>query len=834
MKLKEVTLNKLKRHIPHTKFARAYQKLMTSEKDSLLSFEDKFILLKLAIIFCNFGDKHLKKLGYRIILRYSNLSNDYIPLYDIAMANDHISVAKFIEINYLNKEKIENSFNCIFLSAYKENFKYGEIYLSAGQKDIIEFAEETSGNFAIVAPTSYGKTDIIISLIKKNISKKVCIVVPTKALLSQTRKRIMGNEDLAKQINRIIVHQDMYKGNEKNFVAVLTQERLLRLLEENEKLGLDLILVDEAHNLLYGEARDVLLAQVLMLSKKRNSRVEFQFFTPFLVDVNSLKIPYMKYEIEEKKVEENIKVERYYYCEKKNRYRLYLYDQFIDEPLNIEGPLFDDDISFIMHHKGVKNIVYLNRTRDLETAALDLASQNGSLNGINKEVEELCKDISSYLHEDYNLLKCIKGGVVYHHGSMPDIIRLYAEDIFTKMHEFKFIVTSSTLLEGVNIPAEKMFVLNCSIGTRYLSSSQFRNLAGRVCRFKDVFKENFGNLKMLEPDIYVVGGIFARKGVNIKNFLKHRVKDDKKISDKIENVLLLDKEKNTAINEEKKEEIEKALEYLENIEPETTKTSKAKYAQSEIGKACFKNNVTEFDIIEKELNLQKLFETIDKNTKIDDLNNLLSTIAKLFITLIDFNESLTRENVSNLLRLENPKAQSFYAMLLSWRMSGSPYKMMIRKFLDHWDKVEDKIVYFGKKWGEIKRKESDFSPLFVDISRKPPAQRVNLAIVRIKEEQDFIDNVLIKYIEVLNDLGLLDKTFYEKIKYGSADPDTICLLKNGFSMDLAGRVTEEKYKQYVSIDVAEENVKINPDIISAMKEHGENKLIIFEVGYHLS
>ena len=42
----------------------------------------------------------------------------------------------------------------------------------------------------------------------------------------------------------------MYNGNDENIIAVLTQERLLRLLQNNPNLKFDLLVVDEAHNLL--------------------------------------------------------------------------------------------------------------------------------------------------------------------------------------------------------------------------------------------------------------------------------------------------------------------------------------------------------------------------------------------------------------------------------------------------------------------------------------------------------------------------------------------------------------------------------------------------------
>jgi hypothetical protein len=63
--------------------------------------------------------------------------------------------------------------------------------------------------------------------------------------------------------------------------------------------------------------------------------------------------------------------------------------------------------------------------------------------------------------------------------------------------------------------------------------------------------------------------------------------------------------------------------------------------------------------------------------------------------------------------------------------------------IKYWNQLEDKRVYVGEKWGEIKRKEEDIKPLYIDMSVKSSEQKVNIAILRVKEEQDFIDNILI-------------------------------------------------------------------------------------------
>lgn len=105
---------------------------------------------------------------------------------------------------------------------------------------------------------------------------------------------------------------------------------------------------------------------------------------------------------------------------------------------------------------------------------------------------------------------------------------------------------------------------------------------------------------------------------------------------------------------------------------------------------------------------------------------------------------------------------------------------------------------------------------------------MNLAIVRIKEEQDFIDNVLIKFVEVLHDLNLLDDVFYAKIKYGTDDEATICLLKNGLSLSSAILLLK-KYRSHLKIDIQESTVVFDNTLIDEMQQANENQIIIYEI-----
>lgn len=445
----------------------------------------------------------------------------------------------------------------------------------------------------------------------------------------------------------------------------------------------------------------------------------------------------------------------------------------------------------------------------------------------NENYNEITNTIADFIHPDYNLLKCIKKGIVYHHGGMPELIRLYVESLFNDNQSLEFIITSSTLLEGVNIPAEKIFLFSVKKGMRKLSKSQFKNLIGRVNRFSEIFNPENGNLSLLEPNIYIVKGDYFDSRIKPEKFLVDRAKTEIEIEDEINNILLKEE---SDLNSNEKAELKDTLEYLENIELNTTDLEDVVYVQSEIAKLCYQNNIYDFDIKDNEPNLIVNLNSYRENntSEISDANELLSAINSIFIQNIDLKDE-------NFKRLENLKARNFYSMILTWRSESASFKEMIGSFLAYWNSLPNEqleSIYIGEKWGEKTRE--GWKKLFVDLTRKDGSQRVNLAILKIKEEQDYIEFNILKYIEILFELELLEENYYERIKYGTSNKKIITLLKNGFSLELAKILTQEVYSSLILINIINDEVIIKAEIIEQMEENLENKILIFEVKYHMN
>lgn len=612
----------------------------------------------------------------------------------------------------------------------------------------------------------------------------------------------------------------MYNPNDTSCLAVLTQERLLRIFKKDPSLSFDCIIVDEAHEILEENSRSRTLANVIIIAQKRNPDVAFKFLTPFLTDSKNLKARYTTYDIEGFKVTEYIKTEKYYLYDLRNHTGLKLYDQFLNRylPLSENRNLgFEEDV--VKAYSAGKNIIYLNKPTDIEKFALALADVLPEMDS--EMIQTACDNISNYLQPQYNLLACLRKGIIYHHGSVPDAIRIYIEDLYKKDDSVKYVITSSTLLSGVNLPAERMFILDNKRGRSNLSHDSFKNLVGRVCRFSEIFNDETGNLQRLEPQIYLVFGKYFAQNANCESFLRNVAKVEQNYKDAVDNVLLSEA-KITTMNEE---ELRHASEFIENYENGVVEDYQERYTSTVSGKSCIMNGITELDIFAHEAAIQQQVNGYQsENLKISDSNTLLETIYELFIQYLPDN------GAESLKRLENQEARNFYSMMFEWRVENKSYAEMINLFVGYWQQLYKKdknvIVYVGK-WGDVKRSGSNVAR-YTKIFGKDRTQLINLAIVRIKEEQDFIDNTLIKYVEVLYDLELIEDNFYARIKYGTDDERAICLIKNGLSLSSAVLLIK-KYNSYLQINVSSSTVVFDDALISEMKKENENQILIYEV-----
>ncbi|MEH3116372.1 MAG: DEAD/DEAH box helicase [Methylorubrum populi] len=97
-------------------------------------------------------------------------------------------------------------------------------------------------NVILSAPTSFGKSLVIDALIASGKFRRVALVVPTIALIDETRKRLSRFGDAYK----IVTHASQPADPKRGTIYVLTQERVI---EREDLESLDLFIIDEFYKL---------------------------------------------------------------------------------------------------------------------------------------------------------------------------------------------------------------------------------------------------------------------------------------------------------------------------------------------------------------------------------------------------------------------------------------------------------------------------------------------------------------------------------------------------------------------------------------------------------
>ncbi|WP_311777160.1 DEAD/DEAH box helicase [Trueperella abortisuis] len=359
----------------------------------------------------------------------------------------------------------------------------------------------TDGKFSFSAPTSLGKSFImrtfITNQIKSGVKANFAIIVPSKALINETRSKLIADlgEDLERHNYRIVsAAGDIVLEGEHNFIFVLTPERLLYLLIGKPAIDFEYVFFDESHKLSGKNSRAPFYYQTVTILQHRRRPPHFVFASPNipnpevflrLVDPNSD-------ENETNAVATQYSpVAQFKYLVNLHENTISSYNDYTQEFTHLasfqaQGATAQDVTRFVSEssrgsdHRG-QTIVFHAARHHAVQAARDYAQSLADLN--DKDLDALAKDIERDVHEDYYLSGLIRRGVSYHIGYLPPAIRERIEGLFRE-GKISTLFCTSTLLEGVNLPADNLVITTNKIGRAGMTAVDFKNLIGRVGRIE--------------------------------------------------------------------------------------------------------------------------------------------------------------------------------------------------------------------------------------------------------------------------------------------------------------------------------------------------------------
>lgn len=138
------------------------------------------------------------------------------------------------------------------------------------------------------------------------------------------------------------------------------------------------------------------------------------------------------------------------------------------------------------------NVVYANTAAEAEKFGEVIFDALGEAADMSDDpaIADLIELVENTIHRSYRLRKQLQRGVAFHYGNMPLLVRQAIETLFRE-EKLRYLVCTSTLLEGVNLPCKNLYVRAPRRGTgNPMTAGDFWNLAGRAGQWGIEFQGN--------------------------------------------------------------------------------------------------------------------------------------------------------------------------------------------------------------------------------------------------------------------------------------------------------------------------------------------------------
>ena len=772
-------------------FRKTVKKLNLNE---VLTEQEKEYLLASAIILTKEYELNKEYTGYLefayyIILKYSIKYNDYKPLYDFSINFGYYPISNTItKLNLIQMDSIDD----IIIKNGINKFKKKDIVETYEQKyNQDKFIHSNNNEIAYIAPTSYGKSSIISEKILTDRHNKIGIIVPTKSLINQTynfiKQQILNY--------KIIMFDEMYEDDDEKFIAIITQERGLRLLERNN-FYFEQIFVDEAHNLLLDDERSILLSRLINKNYSKNPNQKIVYLSPLVDNSKNLK-SYNEGNIDEYKINFNLKEPEIF--ELRLDGKVLKYNRFMNEFYILSDNY--SVIDYIRNNEKNKNFIFIARPVKIEKFAKEI-KEHKELETNNDELNLLADTLKKYVHEDFNVIDLIKHGIVYIHGKVPDQIKDYLEYKYKTIKELRYLIANHVILEGINLPIDNLYIMTVNS----LNTKQIVNLIGRVNRLNDVFTPDANNLDKLLPQIHFINTEeYNRKDSNMSNTIEKLRSFD--LDDRVENPILVEYNENKLkISDDKKEKnrgiIEKESKLFSDDDSEDATIEKI---MIECGIDSYYDNITE--VIER---IKKVKKEIIEDLKWKDLN-IIDKICYIFI------DAIISINDYEIKRLKYIETKDFYKNFI--KMQKFQLKDRIKNQYRYFKSIqynnEKNEFYIGKSYGEIAKITDDyknnFNKVYIKLDTKTDKELLNLAIVKLKIEDDFINYKINGFLQAMLKMEFISQEEYNEIVYGTNDKKKLNLMKKGLTYNLINKFENDNQIENLSFDQYN-NIIINKKI----------------------
>lgn len=394
------------------------------------------------------------------IYEYEYLDDDYKNLREEQLRN-FLSEKRVIDYNFLdlqmynkNKTLRDKAFDTINTSILNP-----KIILTQQQLEILSILE--NDNIFVSAPTSFGKTFVALEFIKRheNMLKNIIFIVPTLALMNELLKKIY--DYFSDKFNICINSSEDLE--DKNIFIFVPERSDNVFIEKIKDVEIDLLVFDEIYKLKAEKKKDITDDDRLISMNKVylfliDKAKKIILLGPFIrkITFDQTKLDIVKFYTNYMPV-----------CNKVSKIN----------SNDWQNDLFDD-----------KTLVYFKRPEEIYFKVNSLIMNVEIKPELLIKYREEIKYLENEIGNNWYVIELLKRGIGIHHGKTPMFLRKFYETEYN-LGSITTLLCTSTLMEGINTPTNKLFIVG-----EINNSFELNNLIGRVGR--------------LNPQHPIIGNVF--------------------------------------------------------------------------------------------------------------------------------------------------------------------------------------------------------------------------------------------------------------------------------------------------------------------------------------
>ena len=360
---------------------------------------------------------------------------------------------KFYDLNMYAPDDTPET---VILSKINRSLIDSNVVLNRYQMEILNILK--NHNLFLSAPTSFGKTFLMLEFIMRNkeMLNNIIFIIPTLALMNELLKKIYN---LFSETYNICINSSE-EIRDKNIFVFVPERSDREFLDKTKELKIDFLIFDEIYKLQASNSSEIKTDDRLIYMNKVyldliEKAKKVALLGPYInsVTFGKTKLDIVKY-----------------------------YTNFL--PVYNQMIVLPNDENWLNYIKLEKQLIYFSSPgsiyKNIEAILQKVPEDKLYIQKYDKEIKYLEKIVSP----DWYVVSLLKRGIGIHHGKTPMYLRKFYENEYNK-NNIKILLCTNTLMEGINTPTNSLIVVDDP-----KSAFKLNNLIGRV-----------GRLNLLNPTI---------------------------------------------------------------------------------------------------------------------------------------------------------------------------------------------------------------------------------------------------------------------------------------------------------------------------------------------